>query len=141
MKQMYDLHNASAMIEQTEMVVTQWYFHLDNISNGPEQFSNTTTLDVMRKRNSIRKGLACRLHCRFTNSAGPVLDYVAEHSYVINFEDIIDKTELLKMQRNSFSNFEEKFDLRKLGTVLQHENLRPMDEAVIDTDSILPLLA
>jgi len=128
------------MIEQTEMVVTQWYFHLDNVSNASGPFSNTTTLDVMRKRNSIKKGLACRLHCCFTNAQGSVLDYVAEHSYVIDFEDMIDKTELLKMLRNSFSNFEEKFDLRKLGTILQNENLRPIDESVIDTDAILPLL-
>lgn len=129
------------MIEQTEMIVTQWYFHLDNISNSTEQFSNTTTMDVMRKRNSIKKGLACRLVCRFTNSQGPVLDYVGEHSYVIDFDEVIDRNELLKMFRNSFSGFEEKFDLRKLGTILQNENLRPIDETVIDVDAILPLLA
>jgi hypothetical protein len=128
------------MIEQTELIVTKWHFHLDNINNTPAQFSNTTTMDVMRKRNAIRKGLACRLTCQFTNSEGPVLDYVAEHSYVIDFDEVIDSNELLKMFRNSFSNFEEKFDLRKLGTVLQYENLRPMDEALIDLDAILPLL-
>jgi len=122
------------------MVVSQWYFHLDNISNTAEQFSNTTTLDVMRKRNAIKKGLACRLHCRFANSQGPVLDYVGEHSYVIDFEEVIDRNELLKMFRNSFTGFEEKFDLRKLGTILQNENLRPIDEKVIDVDAILPLL-
>lgn len=138
---MFDLPKTSPMIEQTEMVVTQWYFHLDNISNTPEQFSNTTTMNVMRKRNSIKKGLACRLICQFTNSQGPVLDYVGEHSYVIDFDEVIDRNELLKMFRNSFSNFEEKFNLRKLGTILQNENLRPIDETVIDVDTILPLLA
>ncbi|MFM6925924.1 MAG: hypothetical protein ACKOU7_10525 [Ferruginibacter sp.] len=129
------------MIEQTEMIVTSWHFHPDNTGNTSAPFSNTTSMDVMRKRNSIKKGLACRLQCHFTNSEGPVLDYVAEHSYVIDLDEVIDRNELLKMFRNSFSGFEEKFDLRKLGTILQNEYLRPLDETVIDVDAILPLLA
>jgi hypothetical protein len=128
------------MIEQTEMIVTKWYFHPANISNSPGQLTNTTTLDVMQKRNSIKKGIACRLNCRFKNGDDTILDYSAEHSYVIDFTDVIDKQELLRMFRNSFSNFEERFDLRKLGTVLQNESLRPMDENMIDVDNVLPLL-
>lgn len=128
------------MIEQTELIITKWHFHLTNISSNPEQLNNTTTMEVMQKRNAKKKGLACRLNCRFTNSDGPVLDYVAEHSYVIDFDEIIDRNELLKMFRNSFSNFEEKFEFRKLGTILQNEKLRQMDEALIDVDAILPLL-
>lgn len=129
------------MIEQTEMIVTKWYFHLSNISNPLEQLANTTTMDVMQKRNSIKKGIACRLNCQFKNGNEPILDYTAEHSYVIDFEDIIDKQELLRMFRNSFTNFEERFDFRKLGTVLQNESLRQPDENMIDLDAILPLLA
>ena len=128
------------MIEQTEMIVTKWDFDLSNISNNLQQLTNTTTLYVMQKRNAIKKGIACRLSCRFLHGEDPILDYVAEHSYVIDFDEMIDKNELLKMLRNSFANFEEKFDLRKLGTILQNENLRPLDETVIDLDSILPLL-
>ena len=44
------------------------------------------------------------------------------------------------MFRNSFSDFEEKFDFRKLSTVLQYEKLRPMDETVIDLETVLPFL-
>ncbi len=128
------------MIEQTEMIVTKWYFHLSNLSNNIGHLTNSTTIDVMQKRNAIKKGIACRLNCSFTNGKEPILDYTAEHSYVIDFDEIIDKPELLKMFRNSFTNFEEKFELRKLGTVLQNEKLRPLDEAVIDLDTILPLL-
>jgi hypothetical protein len=128
------------MIEQTEMIVTKWYFHLLNISNNFVHLTNTTTIDVMQKRNAIKKGIACRLNCRFTNGKDPILDYTAEHSYVIDFDEIIDKPELLKMFRNSFLNFEEKFELRKLGTVLQKEKLWPLNETVIDMDAILPLL-
>lgn len=128
------------MIEQTEMIVTKWYFHLSNISNSLEQLTNTTTMEVMQKRNSIKKGIACRLNCRFNNGNEPILDYTAEHSYVIDFADVIDKQELLRMFRNSFSNFEERFDLRKLGTVLQNESLRPMDENIVDLEKVLPLL-
>ena len=127
------------MIEQTELIITKWHFHLPEINNH-DQLNNTTTMEVMQKRNSIKKGLACRLNCRFTNSEGPVLDYEAEHSYVIDFDEIIDRNELLKMFRNSFSNFEEKFEFRKLGTILQNEKLRQMDETLIDVDAILPLL-
>ncbi|MBK8787928.1 MAG: hypothetical protein IPN43_15880 [Chitinophagaceae bacterium] len=105
------------MIEQTEMTVTKWDFTLSNISNDLQQLSNTTTMYIMQKRNAIKKGIACRLSCRFMHGEEPILDYVAEHSYVIDFEEVIDKTELLKMLRNSFTSFEEKFDLRKLGTI------------------------
>ncbi len=89
---------------------------------------------------AVKKGIVCRLNCQFVNSKDPILDYTAEHSYVIDFDEIIDKNELLKMFRNSFSNFEEKFEFRKLGTILQNEKLRPLDETVIDLESVLPLL-
>ena len=128
------------MIEQTEMIVTAWNFHLSNISNNLPGLRKTTILYVMPKRNALKKGIACRLSCRFVHEEEPVLDYVAEHSYVIDFDEVIDKTELLKMLRNSFAGFEEKFEFRKLGTILQNENLRPLDETVIDLDSIIPLL-
>ncbi|MBK8611192.1 MAG: hypothetical protein IPL84_14930 [Chitinophagaceae bacterium] len=128
------------MIEQTEMIVTKWYFHLSNIGNTPGRLSNSTTMEVMKKRNAIKKGIACRLSCRFLDNGEPILDYVAEHSYVIDFDETINRNELLRMFRNSFENFEEKFELRKLGTMLQHERLRPLDETVIDVDNILPLL-
>ena len=129
------------MIEQTEMIVTNWYFHLLNISNSPEHLTNRTTMDIMQKRNAIKKGIACRLNCQFANGEEPILDYVAEHSYVIDLDEIIDRNELLKMFRNSFASFEEKFEFRKLGTILQNERLRPLDETVIDLDAVLPLLA
>ncbi len=128
------------MIEQTEMIVTKWYFHLSNIRNNPGHLTNRTTMDIMKKRNAIKKGFACRLNCHFVHGEEPILDYVAEHSYVMDLDEIIDKNELLKMFRNSFSNFDEKFEFRKLGTILQNENLRPLDETVIDLDSALPLL-
>ena len=122
------------------MTVTAWNFHLSNISTNLQGFTNTTTLYIMQKRNTLKKGITCRLSCRFVHGEEPILDYVAEHSYVIDFDEVIDKNELLKMLRNSFSNFEEKFEFRKLGTILQNENLRPLDETVIDLDSIIPLL-
>jgi hypothetical protein len=128
------------MIEQTETIVSKWHFHLLNSSNNVEHITNSTTIDVMQKRNAIKKGIACRLNCQFKNGDEPVLDYTAEHSYVIDFDKIIDKNELLKMFRNSFINFEEKFELRKLGTVLQNKKLKPLDETMINLDAILPLL-
>jgi hypothetical protein len=128
------------MIEQTELIITKWHFH--PAANGPEfeELSNFTFLEVMKKRAPTKKGIACRLTCQFTNADRPVLDYIAEHSYVIDLEDHIDKQELLKMIRNSFTEFNGKFDFRKLGTVLHTANLTQIDETVIDLDAIIPLL-
>jgi hypothetical protein len=44
------------------------------------------------------------------------------------------------MIRNSYAKFKEKFDLRKLGTVLHDKSLTLLDESNIDLDAILPLL-
>ncbi len=127
------------MIEQTDMVVTGWdYFPPAESSAAP--ITNSTMLDVMRKRAATKKGLACRFTCSFVQDSQTILIYVAEDSYVIDFEDVIDKGELLNMIRNSFSKFKEKFELRKLGSVLHDHALAPLDEYRINLDAILPLL-
>lgn len=128
------------MIEQTEMVVTKWQMNTSEKAVDIKNVTNHTTLEVMRKRNAIKKGIACRLTCRFVLEDVPVLDYVTDHSYVIDFDDVIDKTELANMIRNSFAQFNEKFEFRKLGTVLHDHQLTPMDESEMDLEPILPLL-
>lgn len=129
------------MIEQTELVVGEWHYHPPvNSIEAIEKISDFTSLDVMKKRAATKKGIACRFSCRFVLENETILEYVAEDSYVIDLPDIIDKHELLTMIRNSFSKFKEKFDMRKLGTVLQGKSLRPLDETMIDLDAILPLL-
>ena len=46
------------MIEQTEMVVTEWNYTPPAEPLDPkEMVSNFTTLDVMKKRTSTKKGL------------------------------------------------------------------------------------
>ena len=128
------------MTEQTEMIVTTWRFYTSDNDVEIGKLTNFTTLDVMKKRAPTKKGLACRLSCRFMKGNDTVLDYIAEHSYVIDLEDKIDKNELWKMLMNSFSNFEEKFDFIKLGTILQNEHLNAPDENSINLYPILPLL-
>ena len=128
------------MIEQTELIVTTWHFQPSVNDSDYQNLTNFTILEVMKKRAPTKKGIACKLSCRFANGNEPVLDYVAEHSYVIDLDDIIEKKELLKMIHNSFANFNEKFEFRKIGSILQNEKLRPLDETVIDLDAILPLL-
>lgn len=128
------------MIEQTELIVTTWHFQPSVNDPDYQNLTNFTILEVMRKRAPTKKGIACKLSCRFANGNEPVLDYVAEHSYVIDLDDIIEKKELLKMIRNSFANFNEKFEFRKLGTALHHEKLNPLDETDINLDAIIPLL-
>ncbi len=129
------------MIEQTELVVTTWdYHHPDKPIGSGEKLLSSVWLDVMKKRAPTKKGIACRFSCRFIFEDQPLLEYVAEDSYVIDLEDVIDKQELLRMIRNSFSKFKERFDLRKLGTALEDKTLRPLDESQINLDAMLPLV-
>ena len=129
------------MIEQTELVVTEWHYHEPVItSKKEEKISQLISLDVMKKRAPTKKGIACKFTCRFFSEGETILEYVGEDSYVIDFEEVIDKNELLKMIRNSYSKFKEKFDLRKMSTALQNRSLKALDETSIDIDAILPLL-
>jgi hypothetical protein len=129
------------MIEQTPLVVTEWHYHPPvNSMDKEKKISNYISLDVMKKRVSTKKGIACRFSCRFVSEDETILEYVAEDSYVIDLGDIIDRNELLTMIRNSYSKFKEKFDLRKFGTVLQDKSLIALNESTIDLNAILPLL-
>ena len=128
------------MIEQTELVVTEWNYHPPAKPDEPCEILNFTTLDVMKKRASTKKGIACRFTTHFVSGTENILVYVAEDSYVIDFEDVIDKNELLVMSRNSYSKLKDKFDLRKLGTILQDRVLSSLEETNIDLDAVIPLL-
>jgi hypothetical protein len=130
------------MIEQTELIVTEWhYYPPGRVIDGKEFIDELISLDVQKKRAPTKKGIAFRFSCRFTCENKIILNYVGEDSYVIDFDEVIDEHELLTMVRNSFSKFKDKFDLRKLATVLQNRSLRPLDESMINIASILPLLA
>ena len=129
------------MIEQTELIVTEWiYLPAADATEGDIKAVSVTGLDVMKKRAPTKKGIACRLSSKFMVGEETILLYMAEHSYVIDLDDTIDKSELTKMFRNSFNQFNEKFEIRKLGTVLQNCFLSPLDESRIDYNAILPLL-
>ena len=129
------------MIEQTELVVTEWHYHPPVDPIGVDaKLSSSLALDVMKKRTSTKKGIACRFSCSFVIENETILEYVAEDSYVIDLPDIIDKDELRRMIMNSYSKFKEKFDWRKLSTVLRDRSLTSLDEYNIDLDPILPLL-
>ena len=129
------------MIEQTEFIVTEWNYTPPAESFDPkETVSNFTTLDVMKKRTSAKKGIACRYTSRFVYKKETILEYVGENSYVIDLADTIDKNELLRMLRNAYTKFDEKFQLRKISTILKDASLTPLDESSINTDAILPLL-
>ena len=129
------------MIEQTEMIVTRWdYTPPAGMPVIDKDIRSFIELDVMKKRASTKKGIACRFTARFTFENKTILTYAGEDSYVIDLEDVIDKNELLRMIRNSFSKFKEKFELRKMNTVLHSSVIRTVDESKIDLDAILPLL-
>ena len=129
------------MIEQTELIVTEWhYYPPERVIDEKEFIEEKTFLDVQKKRASTKKGVAFRFRCRFTFENKLILNYVGEDSYVIDFEEVIDEHELLTMIRNSFSKFKDKFDFRKLATVLQDRSLLPLDESMVNIQAILPLL-
>ncbi len=129
------------MIEQTELIVTEWQYHPPaGFDEAKDKILSFTALDVMKKRAATKKGIACRFTCYFVVGDTRILDYVGEDSYVIDLDEVVDKREVLNMIRNSYSKFKEKFDLRKLGTILQDRTLAPLEETDIDLDAIVPLL-
>lgn len=129
------------MIEQTETVVTKWHYSPpEEAIPGDAEILGFTSLAVMRKRAATKKGIALQLTSNFVYQNKTILEIVGEDSYVIDFEDAVDKNELLNMIRNSFSKLEEKFNIRKLGTVLQNRALYPLNENMLDLEPILPLL-
>jgi hypothetical protein len=129
------------MIEQTDLIVSKWNYQppLNAIGDG-EHLTSSISLDVMKKRTATKKGIACRFSCEFVFEQQTILEYVASDSYVIDLPDLIDKTELQTMIRNSYNKFKEKFDFRKLGTVLQDKTLVAFDEKMYDIDPVLLLL-
>jgi hypothetical protein len=94
----------------------------------------------MKKTAADKKGIACRFTCNFIFEGQTVLEYVAGDTYVIDLADSIDKQELQTMINNSYTKFKETFDIRKLGTVLQHKKLLPFDEKKYDLEPVLQLL-
>jgi len=130
------------MIEQTELVVIKWSYHppANSIEEEPEKLFSTVSLDVMKKRAATKKGIACRFTVRFVFENETILEYVTEDSYVIDLQDTVDKNELQRMIRNSYSKFKEKFEFKKLGTVLRDKSLLPFDETKYDLEPVLLLL-
>lgn len=130
------------MIEQTELVVSKWEYKppVNSIEDAGDKLTSYISLDVMKKRTSEKKGIACRFSCEFIYEQEAILEYMGEDSYVIDLSDVIDMPELHNMIRNSFAKFKEKFDLRKLGTVLQDKTLVEFDVARYDLDPVLALL-
>lgn len=129
------------MIEQTELIVSKWDYHppQNHIESG-EKLTSNISFEVMKKRVATKKGIACRFTCEFVFEKETILEYVAADSYVIDLADIIDKNELHTMIRNSYDKFKEKFDFRKLGTVLQDKSLLPFNVENYDLDPVLLLL-
>ena len=130
------------MIEQTGLIISKWLYKppVNSIEENEEQLTSYISLDVMKKRTATKKGIACRFSCEFIFEKETILEYVAQDSYVIDWQDLIDKNELQTMIRNSYTKFKEKFDLRKLGTVLMHKTLLPFDETKYELDPVLLLL-
>lgn len=130
------------MIEQTELVVSKWAYNppLNPLEDTPDKLTSYITLDVMKLRAANKKGIACRFTCEFVFEKRTLLEYVAANTYVIDLPDFIDRNELQTMIRNTYSLFKDKFDIRKLGTVLQDKTLLPFDESRYDLEPVLALV-
>jgi hypothetical protein len=128
------------MIEQTDLVLDEWVYIPPTALDSMDKITSDLTLEVMKKMARSKKGLACRFTCRFVNGNDPILLYIAQDSYVIDLEDKIDATEIRRMIANSYSKFKEKYEFRKLGTVLHNTPLTAFDENNLDISEILSLL-
>jgi len=128
------------MIEQTDLVVDEWIYIPPPTLDSIDKLTSDLTLEVMKKTAPSKKGLACRFTCRFANGKDQILLYIARDSYVIDLEDKIDATEIRRMIGNSYSKFKEKYEFRKLGTVLHNTPLHAFDVNILDTSEILTLL-
>jgi hypothetical protein len=129
------------MIEQTALIVSKWHYNPPvNDIEEEGKLTSFISLDVMKKRTATKKGIACRFTCEFVFEKQTILEYMGEDSYVIDLADVIDKKELQTMISNSYNKFKEKFDFRKLGTVLQDKSMLAFDEKKYDLDPILLLL-
>ena len=128
------------MIEQTDLVVDEWIYIPPSTLDSIDKITSDLTLEVMKKTAPSKKGLACKFTSRFVNGKDLILLYIAQDSYVIDVEDKIDATEIRRMIANSYSKFKEKYELRKLGTILHNTPLNVFDENNLDISEILPLL-
>lgn len=129
------------MIEQTAFEITTWnYKGFSRPIEESESVPSKVELEVQKKRNSQKKGLAVRFTAQFTFEDELILEFSGEHSYVIDFEDVIDEHELIKMLRNSYQMFKEKFDFKKLTTILVNRSLQPLNESEINLAGIIPML-
>ena len=128
------------MIEQTDLVVNEWIYMPPAGFESADEINTEITLEVMKKTAPAKKGLACRFTCRFFTGNDTILLYVAQDSYVIDVDDSIKADDVHTMIRNSFSKFKEKYEFRKLGTVLEHTPLNEFDEKKLDIREILALL-
>src|SRR5688572_29509235 len=128
------------MIEQTDLVVDEWIYIPPPALDSTDNITSDLTFEVMKKMAPTKKGLACRFTCRFVNGKDPILLYVGQDSYVIDLEDKISATEIRSMIGNSYSKFKEKYEFRKLGTVLQNIPLSAFDENSLDISEIISLL-
>jgi hypothetical protein len=128
------------MIEQTDLVVDEWIYIPPSTLDSIDKITSDLTLEVMKKTAPSKKGLACKFTSRFVNGKDLILLYIAQDSYVIDVVDKIDATEIRRMIANSYSKFKEKYEFRKLGTVLHNTPLNIFDENNLDISEILPLL-
>ena len=130
------------MIEQTDLIITKWNYdaalqHADDTTN---KYLGTISLQVMKKRTAEKKGIACRFSCVYTLDEKIILECAGEDSYVIDVRDVIDHNELHTMLQNSYSKFKEKFDFRKMITILWNQHLPTFNEKLYDVEPVLQLL-
>ena len=110
------------MIEQTKLVIGKYLYQplVSIMEDEEEKLPSFIEFDVIRKR-AIKKrdlpaGLPCGLFIIIKSSWN-----MAEHSYVIDLQDVIDMNEFEGMIRNSLYKFNEKFEYRRFGTLVSNK--------------------
>ena len=128
------------MIEQTDLVVDEWIYLPPAIVENAEAISSDVSLQVQRKSASTKKGLACRFTCVIQYQSTVILSFIAQDSYVIDLDDVVEADEVRRMIKNSYSKFKEKYNFKRLGTVLQDIELGEYNEQILDVEEIVGFL-
>jgi hypothetical protein len=129
------------MIQKTPLKVIHWDYKppKEEVVIAKEKL-RYMPLKAIQKTNAPKKGIGFRFTYRLTNGAQSILSYIGEAQFIMDKSDIVDKAEALKMVRTVYSEFEMEFEIRKAGTPLERNFLKPLNESIIDYKVITDLL-
>lgn len=126
------------MIKATPLKVIHWEHNPPTKTVIAEDSYKMIPLRAIKKTNTPGKGIGMRFHHRRFVKNDTILSYIAELSYVMDEDDVVDETEMLKMFRNAYIQYQNEFFKLSEGTLLSP--LKAWDETKLNLASLLSLL-